>query len=186
MSSFGKKWNCGWKKISTETNDLELWIGCKDVDNTRKLICLGERGNPAYENWADGQPDNSNHECVRIAETFGGKWGDEGCDDQLKFVACEMEAVSCRRRPATSFNLKFLIYVCSTMRSRAIRSRSLLSAVLRAGRSRYAAPLISWRKPMRRSVSSTKQPNSRLTSPISSNPKTASSMSDIKKVRSQM
>ena len=90
------------EKISTETNDLELWIGCKDVDNTRTLICLGENGDPAYKNWADGEPNWPDDECVRIAERFGGKWGDRGCN-QLKFVACEMEAVSCRRRPATSF-----------------------------------------------------------------------------------
>ncbi|XP_038057655.1 snaclec mucetin subunit beta-like [Patiria miniata] len=70
-------------------DDLQLWIGCKDVDNSGTLSCNGVDGDPIYKNWWGRDPDNIQHICVRMAETFNGQWADIDCS-YSKYAACEM------------------------------------------------------------------------------------------------
>ena len=95
------------EEFGNKTSDLELWIGCKNIYNNtgQVLMCSGVKGDPAYTKWGRREPSFvKEQECIRMAEKFSGKWGDRQCG-KAKFVVCEMEAVSCRRRPAKSFNL---------------------------------------------------------------------------------
>ncbi|XP_038057558.1 perlucin-like protein [Patiria miniata] len=76
--------------VGSSTNKLELWIGCKDVDNTGQLTCLGVQDRPQFTNWNGGNPHHhQDQDCIRMAEKYGGNWGDSGCQSK-KFASCEM------------------------------------------------------------------------------------------------
>ncbi|XP_022097836.1 snaclec mucetin subunit beta-like [Acanthaster planci] len=71
-------------------SDLQVWIGCKNTD-TSQLRCQGETDIHTYRNWGPSQPDSESERCVRMAEMFGGKWGDHSCG-MLFHVVCERKA----------------------------------------------------------------------------------------------
>lgn len=75
--------------------DIELWIGCRDIDNTGHLLCLGDKSDAHYKNWyqPENEPNNADHHCVRMADKYNSSWGDCDCSS-LKFTACEKEAFS--------------------------------------------------------------------------------------------
>ncbi|XP_071807017.1 snaclec agkisacutacin subunit A-like [Asterias amurensis] len=80
-----------WHELGANKGDnLGLWIGCRRVQEA-DTVCSDNNNNNnlQFKNWAQGQPDKGNEECIRMAHTFGGKWGDSNCTLD-KFAACEM------------------------------------------------------------------------------------------------
>ncbi|XP_071808022.1 snaclec bothrojaracin subunit beta-like [Asterias amurensis] len=95
-----------WEEMSTRmrelgansSDDLQLWINCYRYDD-ESFICSGYEGTSYFRNWGVAEPSNQPNEvCVRMADTFEGKWGDRLCHVYY-FVACEMSALSygCRQ-----------------------------------------------------------------------------------------
>ena len=72
-------------------NDFELWIDCRKAGNTRQLACPGkEGGSYYYTNWADGEYQGTNEDCIRMRPDQDGKWADIYCTSAM-FAACEMQ-----------------------------------------------------------------------------------------------
>ena len=87
-------------KGAVPSGDLQLWIGCKDVDNTRKMRCQGDQDNTVYPNWHDNEP-NEAHDCIRMKGEYSGMLADRNCNS-LFFVACETKVELYRPRIAPS------------------------------------------------------------------------------------
>ena len=72
---------------------LDVWIGCQDFENDGSLVCMGVKEDPTFKNWEQSEfhkePNDKNHECVRMAGKWRGKWGDRSCSS-IMFTACEM------------------------------------------------------------------------------------------------
>ena len=83
-----------WQEMKREmvtldvSKNMDLWIGCIDVNSTGNLMCLGRR--PDFTYWGNDKPHtDAGQDCVRMHGNRDGRWGDNACH-KLKFVACEM------------------------------------------------------------------------------------------------
>ncbi|XP_022097057.1 chondrolectin-like [Acanthaster planci] len=73
--------------------DLEVWIGCRHLENSGQVMCHGDSEAHSYATWANNEPSGGSETCIRMAKKFSGRWGDSLCD-QRKFAACEFNPIS--------------------------------------------------------------------------------------------
>ena len=73
---------------------LNVWLGLQDYVHEGRWVWNSNRHQPAYTNWAPGEPnddDDGKENCMELNEDSW-LWNDEDCSHKKHFI-CQMRCV---------------------------------------------------------------------------------------------
>ena len=87
-------WGIAEREFDQGLQRASLWIGCNDIEEEGNWQHCPLTTN-AFENWADGQPDDDyGADCGVLWEPQSGVWDDQDCNYSANYPVCEIPVVS--------------------------------------------------------------------------------------------